>query len=99
MKKGDLVRSLRTSKGVGVVVRAYNDRYGLVLVVCWADNKVHGYRRGVLQLVEIKWRSVIYARVRFKKVCAYILEMLSSKGGIESLSSPQAEYRHIKRKI
>ena len=54
MKKGDLVRSLRTSKGVGVVVRAYNDRYGLVLVVCWADNKVHGYRRGVLQLVEIK---------------------------------------------
>jgi|7_EtaG_2_1085326.scaffolds.fasta_scaffold15336_6 hypothetical protein len=54
MKRGDLVRSLRTSKGVGVVVRAYNDRYGLVVVVCWADNGVHGYRRSALQLVETK---------------------------------------------
>jgi len=35
-------------------VRAYNDRYGLMLVVCWADNGVHGYRRGTLQIVEAK---------------------------------------------
>jgi hypothetical protein len=54
MKVGDLVRSLRFSRGVGIVVRSYNDPFGLVLIVRWPNGNTHKHVRGALQIVEEK---------------------------------------------
>ncbi len=54
MKRGDLVRSLRTSRGVGVIVRTYNDPYGLVVRVRWPTGITRSHPSGTLQIVEEK---------------------------------------------
>ena len=52
MKVGDLVCSLRLSRGVGVVVRTYNDPFGLVVRVRWPSGKSKSHRCDSLQVVE-----------------------------------------------
>ena len=54
MKRGDLVRSLRLSRGVGVVIHTHNDSFGLVVRVRWPCGKSKNHRRGSLQIVEGK---------------------------------------------
>jgi hypothetical protein len=54
MKRGDLVRSLRLSRGVGIVVRTYNDPYGLVVRVRWPNGRDKSHRCNSLQIVEEK---------------------------------------------
>ena len=54
MKKGDLVRSLRTSRGVGIVVHTYNDALGLMVQVRWPCGTRGFHMCGSLQIVEAK---------------------------------------------
>jgi uncharacterized protein RhaS with RHS repeats len=54
MKKGDLVRCLRSHHRVGKVVRTYHNHNGLVLVVQWPNGHTHEYTYDDLQTMEIK---------------------------------------------
>ena len=53
MKKGDLVRSIKYNRGIGVITRAFAGATGLVILVYWPDgNEVwHGENIDTLQKV------------------------------------------------
>ena len=69
MKKGDLVRSIKYNRGVGVITRVFNIPIGLIVTVFWPRDGIVSHVENVDTLQKISKRGLEPTKLKnFKKI-------------------------------